>query len=93
MAEKYSEVSVTPPKSDIQGKSGYLLKKSTGGDWQKRYFEINGHYLVYYKTHKMTKLLAAVAVPQVYYSYCVNFPELFFFYEFTFLGWKHSFGW
>ena len=45
--------------------SGYLYKKSTNGDWQKRYFEINGSYLTYYKTQKMTKLLAALSIPQV----------------------------
>ena len=45
--------------------SGYLFKKSSAGDWQKRYFETNGNYLTYYKSSKMTKLLAALAVPQV----------------------------
>ncbi len=45
--------------------AGYLYKKSSGGEWQKRYFETNGNYLTYYKTHKMSKLLAAVALPQV----------------------------
>lgn len=45
--------------------SGYLLKKTTKGEWQKRYFEINGSYLTYYKTQKMTKLLAALSIPQV----------------------------
>jgi hypothetical protein len=52
---------------DLQSNSlaGYLYKKSTGGDWQKRYFEINGTYLTYYKTSKMAKLLAALSIPQV----------------------------
>lgn len=45
--------------------AGYLYKKSTNGDWQRRYFEINGYYLTYYKTQKMTKLLAALSIPQV----------------------------
>jgi hypothetical protein len=45
--------------------SGYLYKKSTNGEWQRRYFEVNGNYLTYYKTHKMAKLLAAVSLPQV----------------------------
>ena len=45
--------------------SGYLYKKASGGEWQRRYFETNGAYLTYYKTHKMTKLLAALSVPQV----------------------------
>lgn len=45
--------------------SGYLYKKSTAGEWQKRFFEVNGSYLTYYKTDKMTKLLAAINIPQV----------------------------
>ena len=45
--------------------SGYLLKKSTAGEWQKRYFETNGSFLTYYKSHKMSKLLAALSLPQV----------------------------
>ena len=45
--------------------SGYLMKKSTAGDWQKRYFETNGSFLTYYKSQKMSKLLAALSLPQV----------------------------
>jgi hypothetical protein len=45
--------------------SGYLMKKSTAGDWQKRYFETNGCFLTYYKSQKMSKLLAALSLPQV----------------------------
>lgn len=45
--------------------NGYLYKKSSSGEWQKRYFETNGNYLTYYKTQKMTKLLAALSIPQV----------------------------
>lgn len=45
--------------------AGYLHKKSTTGDWQRRYFEINGSYLTYYKSQKMAKLLAALSIPQV----------------------------
>ncbi len=52
-------------KSESNQMSGYLYKKSTSGDWQRRYFETNGTYLTYYKTQKMTKLLAALSVPQV----------------------------
>jgi len=33
--------------------------------WQKRYFETNGSFLTYYKSQKMTKLLAALSLPQV----------------------------
>jgi len=52
-------------RQDSTQLSGYLYKKSSGGDWQRRYFETNGNYLTYYKTHKMSKLLAAVSLPQV----------------------------
>jgi hypothetical protein len=45
--------------------SGYLHKKATNGEWQRRYFEINGSYLTYYKSQKMSKLLAALSIPQV----------------------------
>jgi hypothetical protein len=45
--------------------SGYLFKKTRDGRWQKRWFETNGAYLTYYKSKKMEKLLAALALPQV----------------------------
>jgi hypothetical protein len=45
--------------------SGYLLKKSKDGLWQRRYFETNGNYLTYYKNKKMTKLLAALCLDDV----------------------------
>mmetsp|Transcript_24711 Transcript_24711/g.25343 ORF Transcript_24711/g.25343 Transcript_24711/m.25343 type:complete len:218 (+) Transcript_24711:59-712(+) len=45
--------------------SGYLLKKSKDGVWQKRYFETNGTFLTYYKSKKMTKLLAALNMSSV----------------------------
>jgi hypothetical protein len=45
--------------------SGYLFKKTRDGRWQKRWFETNGVYLTYYKSKKMEKLLAALALPQV----------------------------
>jgi hypothetical protein len=44
---------------------GYLLKKSTAGEWQRRYFETNGQFLTYYKSNKKAKLLAALSLPQV----------------------------
>lgn len=50
---------------DVVHISGYLLKKSSGGEWQRRYFETNGSFLTYYKSQKMTKLLAALSLPQV----------------------------
>ena len=45
--------------------SGYLLKKTREGRWQKRWFETNSVYLTYYKSKKMEKLLAALSLPQV----------------------------
>jgi hypothetical protein len=60
-----SEAESTYMRQDSMQMAGYLYKKSSGGEWQKRYFETNGNYLTYYKTHKMSKLLAAVALPQV----------------------------
>ena len=45
--------------------SGYLLKKSQVGEWQKRWFETNGLFLLYYNNEKMTKLLAALSIPEV----------------------------
>jgi hypothetical protein len=45
--------------------SGYLLKRASNGEWQKRFFEINGNYLIYYKNSSMSKLLAAVSIPQL----------------------------
>lgn len=45
--------------------TGYLYKKSSSNQWQKRYFEINGNYLIYYKNASMTRALAAVSIPQL----------------------------
>ncbi|CAM9411403.1 unnamed protein product, partial [Phaeothamnion confervicola] len=45
--------------------SGYLLKKAKTGKWQRRWFETQAHFLTYYKTKKMEKLLAALNLPQV----------------------------
>lgn len=45
--------------------AGYLYKRASSGKWQRRYFEINGNYLIYYKSHTMSKLLAAVSIPQL----------------------------
>ena len=45
--------------------SGYLYKMTRDGRWQKRWFETNGNFLTYYKSKKMTKLLAALNLPQV----------------------------
>ena len=44
---------------------GYLYKLTKEGRWQKRWFETNGSFLTYYKSKKMTKLLAALSLPQV----------------------------
>lgn len=45
--------------------SGYLHKKTREGKWQKRWFEVNGIYLTYYKSKKKEKLLAALSLAQV----------------------------
>ena len=44
-------------------KCGYLLKNSTAGIYRKRFFEINGDYLTYFKTEKRRKLLEAISIP------------------------------
>lgn len=51
--------------SDTVQMSGYLYKKSRQGQWQKRWFETNGCFLTYYKNRRMSKLLAALSLPQV----------------------------
>ena len=43
---------------------GYLMKRSTKGEWHKRYFETSGNHLVYYKNIQMHKMLAAIALRQ-----------------------------
>lgn len=53
------------PPGDLPYKAGYLQKKTKAGKWQKRYFETNGVFLTYYKSKKMSRLLAAVNLPQV----------------------------
>jgi len=50
---------------DLVHISGYLYKMTRDGRWQKRWFETNGNFLTYYKSKKMTKLLAALNLPQV----------------------------
>jgi len=50
---------------DIVHISGYLKKMTRDGRWQRRWFETNGNFLTYYKSKKMTKLLAALNLPQV----------------------------
>jgi hypothetical protein len=55
--------------------SGYLEKKAKTGKWQKRWFETNAHFLTYYKTKKMEKLLAALNLPQVSCAWAA--PSLF----------------
>mmetsp|Transcript_6086 Transcript_6086/g.19336 ORF Transcript_6086/g.19336 Transcript_6086/m.19336 type:complete len:157 (-) Transcript_6086:46-516(-) len=53
------------PMQDIYYIQGYLYKKTRDGRWQKRWFETTGCFLTYYKSKKMTKLLAALNLPQV----------------------------
>jgi len=50
---------------DICYIQGYLFKRTRDGRWQKRWFETTGCFLTYYKSKKMTKLLAALNLPQV----------------------------
>jgi hypothetical protein len=45
--------------------SGYLLKQNQDNSWQKRYFETNGTFLTYYKSKKMTTLLAALNIQNI----------------------------
>lgn len=45
--------------------SGYLLKKSSKGEWNKQYFEVNGDYLVSFKSAKMTKMNQAISIPSI----------------------------
>lgn len=42
--------------------AGYLRKKNSGGHWQKRWFEIVGHYFVYYKVKINDVLLSVLRV-------------------------------
>ena len=50
---------------EVDALSGYLFKKARNDKWQRRWFETQGFYLVYYKNRKMEKLLAALSLPQV----------------------------
>lgn len=54
-----------PMTQDVVHISGYLHKRTRDMRWQKRWFETNGCFLTYYKSRKMTKLLAALNLPQV----------------------------
>ena len=54
-----------PMTKDMVHISGYLLKLTRDGKWQRRWFETNGCFLTYYKTRRMEKLLAALNLPQV----------------------------
>jgi PH domain len=56
--------SIAPTEQERpQSKSGYLLKCSPPGPHRKRFFEINGEYLTYFKTEKKRKLLEAISIP------------------------------
>lgn len=39
---------------------GYLFKMTRSGQWQRRWFETKGCWLTYYRSRRMTKLLAAL---------------------------------
>lgn len=54
-----------PMSQELVHISGYLLKLTRDGKWQRRWFETNGCFLTYYKSKKMEKLLAALNLPQV----------------------------
>ena len=40
--------------------SGYLRKHNSQSKWQRRYFEVIGHYFVYYKTRDSPEMLCAM---------------------------------
>jgi len=61
--------------TEVNSISGYLHKKTRDGRWQKRWFETNGCFLTYYKSKKMTKLLAALDLVQVGTIQVVTKPE------------------
>jgi hypothetical protein len=68
VSESFPNNSFKVHANSVQDKNhiaGYLLKKAKDGAWQKRYFETNGTFLTYYKSKKMTKLLAALNMPNV----------------------------
>ena len=58
--------------------SGYLLKKTKAGHWQKRYFETNNSgFLAYYKSKRKEKLLAALSLPQTGEIRIITKDEMF----------------
>ena len=50
---------------DVPSTSGYLMKMTRDGRWQKRWFETNGCFLTYYRSKKMEQLLAALNLFEV----------------------------
>jgi len=68
---KYQAMPDTTPNPGVVYMSGYLHKRraagggTSSGTWQRRYFETNGSFLTYYKSSRMSKLLAALSLPQV----------------------------
>lgn len=61
--------------------SGYLHKRALyasdeGKEWKKRYFETKGNYLVYYRSHKDDKLLAALDLSTVSQIYVLKSQDL-----------------
>ena len=53
-----------PTTEEVVHIHGYLHKLTRDGKWQRRWFETNGSFLTYYKSKRMTKLLAALSLPQ-----------------------------
>ena len=61
-----------PMTEEVVRIHGYLHKLTRDGKWQKRWFETNGSFLTYYKSKRMTKLLAALSLPQCGAIRCVD---------------------
>ena len=61
-----------PMTEEVVRIHGYLHKLTRDGKWQRRWFETNGSFLTYYKSKRMTKLLAALSLPQCGAIRCVD---------------------
>lgn len=63
-SESSSTEAYVETTEDVVQIHGYLYKATKDGKWQRRWFATNGSFLTYYKSKKMTKLLAALSLPQ-----------------------------
>lgn len=52
----------------------YKLNRN-GGLWQRRWFETKGCTLVYYKSYKKAKVLAAISLPKIGHIQLVDSPS------------------